>query len=181
MLSGVVSRLRISNAATPSLARPCVFGDLKPEHVIFPPGENRPVFIDPGLMRGRLCADPAKLLSRLVLGLVARQPAGDDVRTVIEAVRTHTAETTGLLSAADESAWIRQLLVLWLMDTTNILTTYLANPEGLPLSPHGAAVAARAGAVCRMLDQSSAALTARHSARDTWQLCLSQAAQAMAL
>ncbi|MFG2406851.1 hypothetical protein ACGFR8_21360 [Streptomyces brevispora] len=177
-LSVVVSRLRSAHAEpSPALARPIVFGDLKPEHVLFPPGE-RPVFIDPGLMRGPLCTDPAKLMSRLVLGLVGRPPAGDDVRLVLDGITASTRETTAHMHATDESAWRRQALVLWLMDTTNILTTYLNNPRDLPLTEQATAVVARAWQVCGMLDRATAALSPRRSTGDTWDCCLAEAAAA---
>ncbi|MCX4677632.1 hypothetical protein OG413_20385 [Streptomyces sp. NBC_01433] len=178
-LRAVVFRLRTAYAGTTVLARPVIFGDLKPEHVLFPPDGGRPVFIDPGLMRGPLCADLAKLLSRLLLDLVARPPGEDDVRRVLEGIAAYTADVTTPLKAADASLWLRQLMVLWLMDTTNILSTYLTNPPDLPMSPQGAAVAARAEDVCRMLDLCTTALTPRRSSRDTWSLCLAHAAQAM--
>ncbi|WP_329212424.1 phosphotransferase [Streptomyces sp. NBC_01708] len=176
----VVARLR-SHHTVSSMARPIVFGDLKPEHILFTTGDPRPAFIDPGLMRGPLCADPAKLMSRLALGLVARQPPAAETRAVLDGMAAYTADATAHHSTDEEDAWLRQLIDLWLMDTTNILTTYLTNPPDLPLSPHGAAVAARAGAVCQMLDLSSRALAARHPARHTWNLCLANAAQAAAL
>lgn len=47
----------------------------------------------------------------------------------------YTADATAHHSTDEEDAWLRQLIVLWLMDTTNILTTYLTNPPDLPLSP----------------------------------------------
>ncbi|MGW1617434.1 hypothetical protein ACWCQZ_50885 [Streptomyces sp. NPDC002285] len=53
VLGGVVSRLlklRLTPAPGPRLV---VYGDLKPEHVLFPDGpDEQPVFIDPGLSRG---------------------------------------------------------------------------------------------------------------------------------
>lgn len=165
VLRDIVFRVRWANvAAASSPARLVIFGDLKPEHVLFPPGGGRPSFIDPGLMRNPPCADLAKLLSRLLLGLVARRPGEDNVRVVLDQITAYTDAAAAHLSAADESALLRQLVILWLMDTTNILTTYLSHPTGLLMTRNGEAVVARAGAVCRMLDLCTTALVPQRSA-----------------
>lgn len=179
LLREIVLRLRRANASAAfSLTRPVVFGDLKPEHVLFPTDGGRPTFIDPGLMRNPPCADLAKLLSRLFLDLVARQPGVDTVRVVLDEVALYADAAAAHLSVSDKSALLRQLVTLWLMDTTNILTTYLSHPTGLPMTRNGAAVVARAGAVCWMLDLCTSALVPLRSGRDLWRLCLAHVAQA---
>ncbi|WP_228980090.1 hypothetical protein [Streptomyces sp. DH12] len=181
VLHGVVTRLRRAyRTPAPEPARRVVFGDLKPEHVLLP-HDGRPVFIDPGLMRAHPCADTAKLVSRLVLGLIACPPPPQHTRAVLDGITAHLTAATAHLSAGERAAWLHHMATLWLMDTTNIVTTYLSQPPGLPLSPYATAVVARAGAVCRMLDLASPALTARRSSRDAWSACLVEAAQAAAL
>ncbi|MFE6761485.1 phosphotransferase [Streptomyces sp. NPDC057689] len=179
LLRDVVLRLRRANvSATFTSSRPVVFGDLKPEHVLFPSDGGRPSFIDPGLMRNPPCADLAKLLSRLFLDLVACRPGEDAVRVVLEQAAVHADVAAAHLSAPEEDALLRQLVALWLMDTTNILTTYLSHPTGLPMPRIGAAVVSGAEAVCRMLDLCTSALVPLRSGRDLWRLCLAHVAQA---
>ncbi|MFH8628006.1 hypothetical protein ACH4A8_39995 [Streptomyces vietnamensis] len=180
-LRTVVVRLRKTQRTTPSPTRTVVFGDLKPEHAVFPEStDGRPVFLDPGLMRGRPAEDAAKLVSRTVLDLVARPPQGDGVRAVLKGVAAYAASVTARGDHAGRDAWLRQLTLLWLMDTTNILTTYLTVPAGLPLGPQVTAVVRRARTVCDMLDRSTAALVSLRDARSTWRLCLDNAAKAAA-
>ncbi|QRX96427.1 hypothetical protein [Streptomyces noursei] len=81
-LSTVVLRLRLRlrlrrlrPAPTAGHLLPVIYGALKPDHVVFPVGaDGRPVFLDPGLGRGRPQTDAAKLISRTVLGLIAASP-----------------------------------------------------------------------------------------------------------
>ncbi|WLQ37127.1 phosphotransferase [Streptomyces castrisilvae] len=178
VLRDIVFRVRRANAAASSPLRRVIFGDLKPEHVLFPSDGGRPTFIDPGLMRDPPCGDLAKLLSRLFLDLVARRPGEESVRMVLEQVAVYTDAAATRLSALDEGAHLRQLVTLWLMDTTNILTTYLSHPTGLPMTRNAAAVVARAGAVCQMLDLCTSTLALLPSGRDLWRLCLAHVAQA---
>lgn len=66
----VVARLhRLRFSAVAATPRPVlVYGEVKPEHVIFPGGvAGRPVFLDPGLMRSGITVDVAKLISRTAL------------------------------------------------------------------------------------------------------------------
>ncbi|MFE5614164.1 hypothetical protein [Streptomyces sp. NPDC056524] len=180
-LTTVVSRLRLAQRVVAPPIRAVVFGDLKPEHAVFPDTGGRPVFLDPGLMRGRPAGDPAKLVSRLVLNLIA-SPSADirNVRAVLGGIAAFAASMTACTDRAGRDAWLRQLTLLWLMDTTNILSTYLSAPAGLPLARHAAATIGRARAVCDMLDRSTAALTSFRDARSVWRLCLDAAAKAAA-
>lgn len=180
-LTTVVTRLRRAQrvAAPPVLA--VVFGDLKPEHAVFPDGTGgRPVFLDPGLMRGRPAGDAAKLVSRTVLNLIACPPDGQAARAVLCGIAAFAATVTARMDRAGRDAWLRQLTLMWLMDTTNILSTYLSAPAGLPLGPHAAAVVSRARAVCDMLDRSTAAVVSFRDIRSVWRLCLDNAMKAAA-
>src|SRR5690606_11094342 len=130
------------------------YGDLKPEHVVFPHGpDERPVFLDPGLMRAAPLVDVAKLLSRTVLLLAARRPDPTTVRLVVDGIAEVARSRVGHLSVKERRAWLRHLLVLWLMDTLNIVTTYLSAPAALPLPSLGLALVDRAIPVCRLVDR----------------------------
>lgn len=132
------------------------YGDLKPEHVVFPHGPSeRPVFLDPGLQRAAPLVDVAKLLSRTVLLLAARRPGPHAVRLVVDGLGEVARARAGHLSVKERRAWLRHLLVLWLMDTLNIVTTYLSAPPGLPLPSLGVALVDRAVPVCRLVDRVS--------------------------
>ncbi|MFE8939946.1 hypothetical protein ACFYNX_20940 [Streptomyces sp. NPDC007872] len=179
-LAAVVGRLHQARRITASPARAVVFGDLKPEHVVFPDGAERPAFLDPGLMRGRPADDAAKLVSRTVLNLVARPPGTEGVRALLGGVAAYAASATVGSDRSGRDAWLRQLTLLWLMDTANILTTYLTAPADLPLTAHAADVVRRARAVCDMLDRSTAAVVSYRDARGVWRLCLDSAAKTAA-
>ncbi|MEU1375963.1 hypothetical protein ABZ442_20225 [Streptomyces triculaminicus] len=175
LLAAVVTRLRRLHFAEPTPGLPAVtaYGDLKPEHVCFPGGpEERPVFLDPGLSRSRAATDEAKLISRMVLGLIAFPSDADGVKATVEGIDAFTEARTAGWKKTAQAAWLRQLLVLWLMDTVNILTTYLTAPAGLPLPDQGLRVAARAEAVGTFLDRVSAALEAGREPRAIWRLAL---------
>lgn len=157
LLRQTVARLRpLRPAVLPATGHVVAFGDLKPEHVHFPDGPSgQPVFLDPGLLRGRAAVDAAKLVSRTALLLVASRPgdaAGQQITGGIDAV-LH-AQLARLPRRARE-ACLREFLVLWLMDTVNILTTYLSAPASLPLPARGELVVQRATVVCTLLDQLS--------------------------
>ncbi|MGH3850364.1 MAG: phosphotransferase, partial [Pseudonocardiaceae bacterium] len=70
VLRRVVTRLGRLWAVTPETAGPVlVYGDLKPEHVVFEHhavASDRPVFIDPGMSCARATVDAAKLVSRTI-------------------------------------------------------------------------------------------------------------------
>ncbi|MFI0980428.1 hypothetical protein ACH4SP_25915 [Streptomyces sp. NPDC021093] len=133
VLTEVVARLRRLRL-TPAERRQVSFGDLKPEHAVFPDGPGgRPVFLDPGLSLTHPCADTAKLVSRMILGLIPRPPTVAQAAATLSGIGAFVDTATGGLSPEARAAWLRHLVVLWLMDTTNILTTYLTAPPGLPL------------------------------------------------
>ncbi|MGW2132931.1 phosphotransferase [Streptomyces coelicoflavus] len=135
------------------------YGDLKPEHVLFPEGpEARPVLVDPGLLRATPIVDMAKLLSRTVLFITAQQRDPGTARLILDGLAASARSHLGHLSLADRQAMLRHLLVLWLMDTLNIVTTYLSAPAALPLPALGAAVVRRAVPVCSLVDAVSADL-----------------------
>ncbi|WP_326590719.1 hypothetical protein [Streptomyces brevispora] len=177
VLTTVVSRLRRAlHAPAPPLERTVVFGDLKPEHAVFPNGaQGKPVFLDPGLMRGSWSSDTAKLISRTVLQVLGNPPARADARAVLDGItgfaHRQAAQSAPRRASARE-AWMRHLVVLWLADTVNILTTYLSAPDGLPLPPHARRILDRSDAVCGFLDRSTAPLLGSLDAESVWRLFL---------
>ncbi|MGW5121445.1 phosphotransferase [Streptomyces noursei] len=179
VLGTVVLRLRRLRPAGATGHRPVIYGDLKPEHLVFPDGAGgRPIFLDPGLGRGQPQADPAKLISRTVLNLIAFSPdlaAADATTTGIE---EFADALTADLAPDERAEWLRHLMVLWLMDTTNILSTYLTCPTDLPLPEHAGMLTARAGTVCGLLETTSAGLVAGTDPQAVWQLALADVVKA---
>lgn len=168
-------RLRLAPALGPAQV---LYGDLKPEHVFFPDGlDELPVFIDPGLQRGPAHADAAKLVSRTVLSLIAA-PAPDGTTAILDGIAAFVQEQLRRMHRATGGLYLRKLLVTWLMDTTNITTTYLSAPAGLPLPEHAGAVVERIEAVCTLLDRVSALLMADAEPAASWRLALSHVAKA---
>ncbi|MGX2997393.1 phosphotransferase [Streptomyces sp. JNUCC 64] len=178
VLQGVVARLLKLRGVLAGASGGVVFGDLKPEHALFPDDGGRPVFLDPGLSPGHPATDLGKLVSRLVLHLVAVPPEGAGTHTAVGGIDRFTGTITGGMARAERADWLRRLVVLWLMDTVNILTTYLTAPQGLRLPEHARAVTGRAGAVCAMLERTSAALEAGTDGTVLWRLALDHAATA---
>ncbi|MGW1159419.1 phosphotransferase [Streptomyces sp. NPDC002519] len=174
----VIARLLRLRLAPPLGPSQVLYGDLKPEHVFFPDGpEGPPVFIDPGLQRGPGHADAAKLLSRTVLSLIAVPPPAGTT-AIIEGIDSFVQEQLRPMRRAMGGLYLRKLLVTWLMDTTNITTTYLSAPPGLPLPQHAGAVVERVESVCTLLDRVSALLMADADPAASWRLALSHAAKA---
>ncbi|MFL4910763.1 phosphotransferase [Streptomyces sp. MMS24-I2-30] len=161
--------------------RVLVYGDLKPEHVLFPDGPDQPpVFIDPGLLLAGTAVDAAKLISRTVLTLAASRPGPETGKHVAHGIGVFAAGRMKGLSVKACRAWLRDVLVLWLMDSVNILTTYLSAPAELPLPAQGTALVGRAVALARMLDRISADLTTAGGPGAVWDGALDYA-QAVAV
>ncbi|MFE1384217.1 hypothetical protein ACFW6S_35260 [Streptomyces sp. NPDC058740] len=178
VLETVAARLRRTRRIPPTAAGTVVFGDLKPEHAAFPVDGGRPVYLDPGLMRGNTVVDTAKLVSRMVLGLVGCRPAAAGV--VLGGIDSFVRASARRLPAQERAAWMRELVLLVLMDTLNILTTYLTVPTDLPLSAHAAAVRDRARHVTDLLDHATAPLVATEDAATWWRLYLTRVREAVA-
>ncbi|MGA5135199.1 lactate/malate family dehydrogenase [Streptomyces olivoreticuli] len=108
---GRLRRLRLADAEEGGAV--VTYGDLKPEHAVFPQGlDGRPVFIAPGLARGRRGSDEAKLISRLVLRLLVSPPGEDAVRGIVWGIDEFArARTTNTVSRTRDKR-LRQLLVL---------------------------------------------------------------------
>ncbi|WP_369776316.1 hypothetical protein [Streptomyces sp. R33] len=167
VLHRIVHRLLAAGLSVLTGRRSFCYGDLKPEHVIFPAGSGqRPVFIDPGLMFASPDSDRAKLISRTVLFLAAVRPSG--AGQVIDGLGRHVDSHLDRTTRVHQPAILRQLLTWWLMDTTSILTTYLAAPFGLALPHTGQALTARASAILTVVDSLAGQLERRLPARQVW-------------
>lgn len=177
LVHGSVEKLRRLRMALPAAeGTTLAYGDLKPEHVVFPDGEgSRPVLLDPGLMRMAPMVDVAKMLSRTVLVLIAGRPGAAAVRQILDGFTVFAVSRIAQMSAGDQRVWLRHLLTLWLMDTLNILTTYLSAPAALPFPSLGLTLVERAVPVCRMVDRISTELAVGPSRLDVWDRALDEA------
>jgi Phosphotransferase enzyme family len=178
VLRQVVVRLhRLRGRALPQPhGRVLAYGDLKPEHVLFPEGPDQPpVFIDPGLLLAQTAVDVAKLISRTVLTLAAARPGPETGKHVVHGIGAFATGRMKGLSVQARRAWLRDVLALWLMDSVNILTTYLSAPAELPLPAQGTALAGRAVDLARMLDRISTDLTTAGGTQAVWDGALGHA------
>ncbi|MBT2491699.1 hypothetical protein J7E96_24855 [Streptomyces sp. ISL-96] len=172
LVQAVQARLRRLLSMAAPLERRVVFGDLKPEHVIYPDGSSRrPVFIDPGLMQARASVDAAKLISRTVLALAA-EANPDAAPGIAFGLQNFTRYLVSDLDRPAREAALRELLALWCMDTVNIMTTYISAPQALPLPRQGLALIHAAGAVLRMVNDISQGLTTRSNVSTVWECAL---------
>ena len=168
-------RTAVVPAAETELAQ-LAYGDLKPEHVVFPDGPgSRPVFIDPGLLRGGQVVDAAKLISRIVLLLAATQPGPDVADDALDGIDLFTQGQLRDVDGDARAAWLRELVTLWLMDSVNIITTYLSVPPALPLPAHGEALLRRVVPAVCMVDRISEALVSGTPPRLVFQSALGHA------
>ncbi|MER5737315.1 hypothetical protein ABT117_16765 [Streptomyces sp. NPDC002262] len=83
------------------------------------------------------------------------------------------------LPAETRSRWLRELVVLALMDTLNILSTYLTCLPDLPLSAHAAAVRDRARTLADLLDHATAPLASGDDGATWWRLYLTRVREAV--
>jgi hypothetical protein len=173
VLGVVVARLLKLRLTPPTGPAVVVYGDLKPEHVLFPDGSaEAPVFIDPGLARGPAYHDPAKLVSRTLLALISAPHLDGPASAAVDGIAAFVSGQMRPLRGSLRGLWLRRLLVTWLMDTVNILSTYLNAPAVLPLPEHARAVIDQAEALCAMLDQVSRPLAAGGDPAAAWRLAL---------
>ncbi|MCD0449812.1 phosphotransferase [Actinocorallia sp. API 0066] len=161
VLEPVVAQLVALRGVLYEEPRVLQYGDLKPEHVFFPHGfAARPVFVDPGVMAAHPWSDLARLTSRIgLLAMAGRAPAR--VRGVMVDELVAHLHSFG----PSDSDGVRDLVLLWLMDTVNILTTYCTAPEGLPVGRHAVEVRAAAEVVCGFLAEATAELPVRQQSR----------------
>lgn len=134
-----------------------VFGDLKPEHVYI--DGPRLTFIDPAVQwAAGPQPDIAKLVGRTLL-LALAQPEPRARQQILQGVASTLARHVAALPGHERAARLREVMVLWLMDTVNILSTCLSAPKDLPLTRHQHSLVAQAREVARIVDRVSALLT----------------------
>ncbi|MFJ3439252.1 hypothetical protein ACIPMU_37740 [Streptomyces cyaneofuscatus] len=156
LLGNAVRRLlRLTGAIRPR-QRTAVFGDLKPEHVYLT--GPRLTFIDPALQwAAGPEPDVAKLFGRtLLLGLCHNELRAEHQITegVVSALSRHGRD----LRACDRAERLREVMVLWLMDTVNILSTCLSAPAGLPLTGSQQALVSQSRRVAAVAERVSGLL-----------------------
>ncbi|MGW3201926.1 phosphotransferase [Streptomyces sp. NPDC001118] len=177
----VVARLLKLRLTPPIGPTVIVYGDLKPEHILWPDGPaEAPVFIDPGLARGPAHHDTAKLVSRTFLALIAAPHLDGPAAAVVDGIAAFVDGHTRTLRGPMRGLWLRRLLVTWLMDTVNILSTYLTAPATLPLPEHAQSVLDQAETLCTLLDLVSAPLAAGTDPDSAWRLALRTVTRAAA-
>ncbi|GGP80091.1 hypothetical protein [Streptomyces melanogenes] len=182
VLGAIVARLQGLRLAPAAASRPVVFGDLKPEHIVFPDGpDGQAAFLDPGMARGRSQADHAKLVSRLILGLFTAPLSAATVHAITAGLASLVGHTTAALTKLERTAWLRELLMLWAMDTVNILSTYLTCPVVLPMPVQAVTLTQKAPMVLALLDTVSADLVARQDPRTVWTTTLARLSKAVAV
>ncbi|WP_159030829.1 phosphotransferase [Streptomyces sp. 769] len=186
-LAPIVARLHAQLRPGAAGRRVWCYGDLEPEHVLFADGpESPPTFIDPSLSHCLPGADLAKVVSRtalrLVTGLVPEGRADDTQSSdhILDGVAAHVEASTPRESARAAQEWLRRLLVLWLADTVNTLSTSLTAPEDFPLPGRCMTTVTRIDAVCTLLDHLSAALADREPACSLWRRALAETRRTVA-
>ena len=166
VLRAAVDRLRASDlrgGGLTTMTSRVVYGYLTPEHVLYPgsPGAE-PVYLTPGLMRDTPLADPARLLSRSVLTLLAARPGRAVAESVAQGLAAFCHQQAARFPGVQGQA-LRALLRLWAMDTLTIMSTYLAAPADLPLPGHATALLPRAGCALDIAHQVAAAVSAHRA------------------
>lgn len=156
LVQSAVWRLLRMSGAISSRRDTVVFGDLKPEHFFL--DGARLNFIDPAVQwAAGPQPDVAKLTGRALL-LAVGHPEPQAGRQIVHGVASTLARHVASLPEQKRAARLREVLVLWLMDTVSILSTCLSAPPGLPLAPHQQSLVARARTVAGVVDRVSALL-----------------------
>ncbi|MFC9746851.1 hypothetical protein [Streptomyces niveus] len=148
--------LRMGGAISPG-RKVAVYGDLKPEHVYV--DGPRLHFIDPAVQwAGGPHPDIAKLIGRSLL-LAIGHPDREAGQQMVRGIASTLTRQVSAVPAHERAGWLREVLVLWLMDTVSILSTCLSAPHGLPLAPQQQALVAQAHTVAGIVHRVSGLLT----------------------
>ncbi|MFB8124662.1 hypothetical protein ACFVG1_32485 [Streptomyces bacillaris] len=157
LLGTAVRRLlRLTGAIRPR-QRCAVFGDLKPEHVYLTSG-HRMTFIDPALQwAAGPEPDVAKLFGRtLLLGLCHHELRAE--QQITEGVMAALGRHGKGLRPRDQADRLREVMVLWLMDTVNILSTCLSAPSDFPLTSSQQVLVSQARRIAAVVERVSGLL-----------------------
>ncbi|MFE2292296.1 hypothetical protein [Streptomyces sp. NPDC059452] len=156
LVGTTVRRLLRLTAAIRPRQKTAVFGDLKPEHVHL--DGRRLTFIDPAIQwAAGPQPDVAKLCGRsLLLALCHQEPRTE--RQITEGVVSALRRYLGALPKSDRGDELREVMVLWLMDIVNILTTCLNAPRGFPLTASQRVLTSQARRIAAVAERVSALL-----------------------
>ncbi|MEV4879840.1 hypothetical protein [Streptomyces cyaneofuscatus] len=156
LLGNAVRRLlRLTGAVRPR-QRAAVFGDLKPEHVYL--SGHRLTFIDPALQwAAGPEPDVAKLVGRtLLLGLCHHELRAE--RQITEGVVAVLSRHAQSHRPCDRAERLREVMVLWLMDTVNILSTCLSASADFPLTSSQQVLVSQARRIAAVVERVSGLL-----------------------
>lgn len=158
LVQTAVRRLLRMTTSVSSRKRIAVYGDLKPEHVYI--DGPRLTFIDPAVQWAPgPHLDIVRLTGRALL-IALGHPEVRARHQIVQGVAAVLAQHVAAVPERerDRMAHLREVLILWLMDTLIVLSTLLSAPRGFPLTPRGQALVARARAVVGVVDRASALL-----------------------
>lgn len=154
-----------------------VFGGLKPEHIKFPVPGGAPVLLDPGLRVAGGSEDLARLISRTLLLALTEMNLKSAVK-VVSGVSALVDQRVRRMPRAMAQRWLRELIVLWLMDSISLISTYLTAPQGLPLPRQGKAVVQHALLVASMLHKVTTVLDGFNGPGHLWDAAMSRVLRA---
>ncbi|MFI0934552.1 hypothetical protein ACH4RG_22880 [Streptomyces sp. NPDC021019] len=156
LVANAVRRLiRLTTALRPR-QRVAVYGDLKPEHVFL--SGARMTFISPALQwAAGPEPDVAKLIGRaLLLGLCHHELRAE--QQITQGVASTLDSYFGALPRGERLDQVREVMVLWLMDTAALLATCLSVPADYPVTAHQEQVVRHARRIATVLDRVSGLL-----------------------
>ncbi|MFD3848212.1 hypothetical protein ACFWVB_20270 [Streptomyces microflavus] len=155
--------LRLTEAIRPR-QRAGVFGDAQPGNIFL--SDHRLTFINPALhWAAGPEPDVAKLISRTFL-LALAQPSRGDERRITQGAVAALGRYFQAVPAFERVARLREVMVLWVMDTVSTLATYLSAPAGFPLSDAQMVILSQARRVATLTERVSGLLIGSSSGLD---------------
>ncbi|GAB2872668.1 hypothetical protein GCM10022245_04370 [Streptomyces mayteni] len=153
-----------------------VYGDLKPEHALWPNTSGNPVLVDPALRRASELEDFARLISRTLL-LAGTELDPFAARRVVDGVDTLVAHRMRPMGRPEVDQWLRDLVALWLMDTLNITSTYLTAAAALPLPEPAVAAIGRGVQLAALVQRVAGDLATGSPPLGVWERALDRVAE----
>ncbi|MEV3895273.1 hypothetical protein [Streptomyces anulatus] len=156
LVANAVRRLiRLTTALRPRY-RVAVYGDLAPEHVFL--SGARLTFISPALQwSAGPEPDVARLIGRtFLLGLCHHELRAE--KQIVQGVATVLHGFFGGLPRAERLDQVREVMVLWLMDTASLLAACMSVPADYPLTAHQRELVRHARRIATVLDRVSGLL-----------------------